>query len=115
MAPDPKPPRRVRDPDVMARLHREWRECVLCGETRGRLSLHHVSKHPRDDVRANLVMLCGSGTTGCHGDIEANVRSSRETLGEYLLAHRRDTIGYLSTKLGPGMDAWFLRQFGVCP
>jgi hypothetical protein len=68
----------VRDPVLLSILHRDWRECALCGQHRGRLSLHHISKHPRDDVEANLVMLCGSGTTGCHGEIEAGLTKKFE-------------------------------------
>lgn len=44
--------------------------CRICSEQP--TSLHHLV--PRslggDDVEANLVPLCGSGTTGCHGYVE---------------------------------------------
>lgn len=99
MPPDPKPPARVRDPALLRSLHMEWGECALCGSTRT-LSLHHVHKHPRDDVRANLVMLCGSGTTGCHGMIEHHAPVVCHDLAVYLLAFRPDTIDYLVGKLG---------------
>lgn len=110
---DPRPPARVRDPDLLKRLHREWKECALCLET-GRLSLHHIRKHPRDDLRQNLVMLCGDGTTGCHGLIELNDPVASLQLGRYILASRPDTIAYLAFKLGPlGGTDWLRRQYGV--
>ena len=114
-APDPKPPARVHSPATLSILHHEWRECALCGQHRGRLSLHHIHKHPRDDVRPNLVMLCGSGTTGCHGDIEGGVRERRRELGLYLLNYRPDTLEYLATKLKGEVQAraWIQRALYV--
>lgn len=93
--PDPRPPARVRNPVLLKILHVEWRECALCGATGPRLSLHHLRKHPRDDVRPNLVMLCGDGVHGCHGDVEAGDRAKRLDLGTYLLAHRPDAVDFL--------------------
>lgn len=101
--PDPRPAGRIRDPDLLAVLHREWEECALCYETAysfGRLSLHHIHKHPRNDVRANLVMLCGDGVRGCHGRIEAHDPETRAALCVYILAERPDTILYLNDLLG---------------
>jgi len=63
-------------------------------------SLHHVHKHPRDDLRVNLVMLCGHGTSGHHGRIEAHERKACQALARYLMAHRLDTLDYLMVKLG---------------
>lgn len=99
---DPKPAKRIKDPKLLAQLHRQLRDCALCGDV-GLLiglSLHHIHRHPRDDVRANLVMLCGSGTTGCHGDIEARDYATLESLGIYLRAERPDFLDYLTGKLG---------------
>ena len=87
----------------------------MCLATAVELSLHHIHKHPRDDLRANLVMLCGDGTTGCHGKIEAHDSVTSLQLGRYLLEVRRDAIEYLAQKTG-GPEArseWMLRQFGV--
>ena len=106
MIADPKPPARVKDPDLLARLHREWRMCALCGATLPHLSLHHIHRHPRDDVRGNLVMLCGSGTTGCHGRIEAHERHASRELRIAIDTRRHDVIEYLDGKLG-GLDAAF--------
>jgi hypothetical protein len=95
-------------------LHSKWRECALCGEHRGKLSLHHVSKHPRDDLEANLVMLCGDGVSGCHGAVEAGVRETKEELGRYIYGHRPDVIEYLAERKG-GKEralAWMERTLG---
>jgi hypothetical protein len=111
---DPKPDAKVRDPDLLRRLHSEWRECVLCEQHRGRLSLHHVHKHPRSDVRANLVMLCGDGVSGCHGLVEAGDRSTRAALGTYLLRERPDTVAYIARVTGGAEQgrAWMERNLG---
>lgn len=96
---DERPLGRVRDPRLLSQLHFEWDECAICGASDSRLSLHHISKHPRDDVKGNLVMLCGSGTTGCHGLIEAYDWTVLETLGQVLCA-RADVVEYLDWRLG---------------
>ena len=104
--PDPRPAPRIKDPDLLARLHRKWRTCAICGHglEGGRLSLHHIHRHPRDDVQANLVMLCGSGTTGCHGEIEAHLPRASRALRILIDTRRHDVIEYLDAKLG-GLDA----------
>jgi hypothetical protein len=94
MAEYPRPPKRVRDPWLLRRLHHEWKECALCGATGPQLSLHHLRKHPRDDTEENLVMLCGSGTTGCHGLIEANDAETHATLEAYLGRERPEALVY---------------------
>lgn len=86
---DPKQDRRIRDGQLMKTMHLVWKECCVCGETSPR-NLHHVNKHPRDDVRENLVMLCGSGTTGCHGRIEARDPVTMRLLGEHIDEFRGD-------------------------
>lgn len=100
MPPDPRPPKRIKNPALMAQLHREWRECAICGSTRDRRSLHHVHRHPRDDTRANLIMLCGDGTTLCHGKVTAEDETTLRALGHVILTTRRDTVAYLNGKLG---------------
>lgn len=45
------------------------------------------SKRPEVNAPANLILLCGSGTTGCHGAIESN-RAHAYTAG--LLLHAGD-------------------------
>lgn len=97
--PDPKPPKRVRSSRVMRRLHIQGVRCVLCGEPG---TLHHV--YPKgqggDDWECNLVGLCGDGTVGHHGLVEANDHDTLAALGAYLVANRPDTIIYIRQKLG---------------
>lgn len=67
---------RVKGP-VAAR--QDW-HCMRCGKnTHGACdhSTHHrqLRRHADPDVRdcpANLIRLCGSGTTGCHGWVHAH-------------------------------------------
>ena len=107
-AADPRPPRRVRDPELLRTLHVQWRgSCALddqggCREDR--YSLHHVLNKPRDDVQANLVMLCGDGTTGHHGLVTAHDHHACIRLGHHLVTERLDTMAYLGAKLG-GVNA----------
>lgn len=114
--PDPKPERRVIDRALMRRLHVEWRECAICGESAIRLSLHHVHKHPRNDLRENLVMLCGDGTRGCHGLIENGDRQTRARLGAHVAWYRPDIVTYLDRQLGGSEQgtAW-LRRYLYAP
>ena len=108
--PDPKPRAKIKDPALLKMLHLEWLDCALCGKT-GHLSLHHINKHPRDDIRGNLVMLCGSGTTGCHGLIEDHDHDMLIALGQHILGCRGDTIVYLYEYLGAvAAQEWMRRN-----
>ena len=102
---------RVRNPELLKALHLRWKSCALCGST-GKLSLHHIIRHPRDDVVANLVMLCGSGTTGCHGKIEARDANTQRALGQYLLGKRPETVSHIAWRLGSleAAESWFQRM-----
>jgi len=72
-------------------------------------SLHHLL--PRslggDDVADNLVGLCGSGTTGCHGKVEARNPFYLAKLAEYL---SDGEYSYLHVKCG---ENCLSRLFGV--
>lgn len=95
----------------MRALHLRWRSCALCGSSTARLSLHHIHKHPRDDVEGNLVMLCGDGVLGCHGSLEAEITVTRRALGRYITAKRPDVLRYLRGKLGDeAADDWLERR-----
>lgn len=110
--PDPRPRARVKDKEILRVLHVIWKECAICGLTYP-LSLHHVHKHPRDDVRGNLVMLCGDGTSGCHGLIEAHDKETMRRLGEHIMRSRPDTIVYLNEKLGTIAAGEWMRRYLV--
>ena len=110
---DSKPAPRVKDAALLRQLHREWNECALCMAV-GRLSLHHIRKRPRDDVRANLIMLCGDGVQGCHGRVEAREPAIMKQLGDHIRLQRHDFIEYLAADLGAdGAREWILRQYRV--
>jgi 5-methylcytosine-specific restriction protein A len=69
--------------------------CERCGTPNSlRWSFHHRiprgmggSKDPRLNAPSNIVLLCGSGTEGCHGYVESN---RMQSLSEGLLLHRTD-------------------------
>lgn len=57
---------------------RAQERCEICGVYAYGGSLHHRrprgmggSKRPETNQASNLLLLCGSGTTGCHGTTEA--------------------------------------------
>jgi hypothetical protein len=60
-----------------------------------------------DDVAANLVALCGSGTTGCHGLVEA-----RDVLALAMLASRLRDEEYAHV-VGQLGESALERLFGV--
>lgn len=96
--PDPKPSARRRKPYAMKaqRLSDPW--CLICGSLAQ--STHHVIKRGQggDDTRANLVSLCGTGTTGCHGLIERNDPEAKAALGRAIVERRPDVIEYVKAK-----------------
>jgi hypothetical protein len=101
MPPDPRPPKRIKDPVLLRAMHLQGGVCVLADDTCvWPLSLHHIHRHPRDDVFANLAWLCGSGTTGHHGAIEGHDREAKLRFGRYIVLYRLDTMDYLARKLG---------------
>lgn len=123
MTADPRPARRVRDPELLRQLYMQpaaFRRCALDPDHELRASLHHISKHPRDDLPANLLWLCGDGTTGCHGLVEHHDPETMRVLERHLRLHRQDFFLYLTEKyrqLGhdhPSVaaDEW-LRQLAV--
>lgn len=118
--PDPKPARRKRkqvriiDPKATTRAVLAQPRCALCPNPSA--TGHHVIAKGRlgDDVAENIVALCGSGTTGCHGAVEDRREWALRSLGEYLASRRPDTIAYVRGKLGPvSGDAWLERHLRV--
>lgn len=102
---DPRPEGRISNPKLLKFLHLLWKECAICHAIEP-LSLHHIVKHPRNDVEENLVMLCGDGVRGCHGKIEANDEETKRALGQYIQNERPDTIMYLFEKKGVEAREW---------
>jgi HNH endonuclease len=63
-------------------LRRDGYQCQRCGarvDGSASSSCHHRKLKGRGgpDTPENRVMLCGSGTTGCHGWVHANPREAR--------------------------------------
>lgn len=89
------------------------RNCVVCGNPGA--NAHHVLYGSwagrRENVLPNGVMLCGSGTTGCHGKMHGNGNTEVATaIGEYIRDHRPDTLSYLATKLGANPAVDYMRR-----
>lgn len=107
---DPKPEPRIRDSAALARARLLWDECASCGKPPA--NGHHVIPRSEggDDVEANIVLVCGSGSWRCHGALHgapyqdgARRWSTAEVyaaVGAFILANRPDTIEYVLTKLG---------------
>jgi len=93
--PDPKQPRRIVDREAGKEMILAARNCFGCNKTVTELRtsglvltrFHLVGKDlGGDDVEDNIVPVCGSGTTGCHGvwenrekgweTVAANVRAN---------------------------------------
>ena len=106
---DMKAAPRIMDSALLRALHREWKECAVCLRV-GRLSLHHILKRPRDDVRGNLVMLCGDGVRGCHGRVEAHDAMVVKLLGEHIASDRDDVVAHLVWRLGESGAREFARR-----
>lgn len=61
---------------------RAGQACEMCGQHAEGGSRHHRRskrvKRPDTNMAANLVLLCGSGATGCHGWVHGHVAEARE-------------------------------------
>ena len=107
---------RIHDPELLTRLHLRWRECVICGATasgRLRLSLHHISKHPRDDLEENRIMLCGNGVQGCHGAIEAGHKATCKLVASYVRRFPKRMAYLDQAHATEGADHWLQRIYGA--
>jgi hypothetical protein len=99
------------DPRASLRAILRERECRIpnCGHPPG--GCHHLipkgAPHFGDDVLANLIPLCGSGTTGHHGRIEAYDAPICALLGTALTD---ENIAYVLGHLGPGPGREFLSR-----
>jgi hypothetical protein len=85
MVGDPRPPARIVDRRAgIKKLRREGR-CRACGlATRSYLTRAHLVPRGQrgDDVDENIIPLCGSGTTGCHGALTDHHKASWPSLLE---------------------------------
>lgn len=71
---------------------REGGRCRRCGQTG--VTHHHRKKrrHPGADAVPNIVMLCGSGTTGCHGLAHGSNTQARLTAEGYVVPSWADPV-----------------------
>jgi len=100
---------RVEEKERFAVFARALYRCERCGGDLSSVgvSVHH--RHPRKmggsrradlHLPANLIVLCGSGTTGCHGWVESNRNKAREE-------------GYLIFAIDNAMDIPFTDIHGI--
>lgn len=132
---DFKPERRIIDPSATRRTLLRYRACIACGAPAS--NGHHLLPVGRgqtgDDVEANILSLCGTGSLGCHGalhgspyyavvnvaafaSVTASTSERRDAdwvtrrIGERLPAERPDSIAYVLAKLGDTAGRDFLRR-----
>ena len=108
---DPKPAKRKvanRDEWMMIRATK-YGPCRVCGGMRFYpMGLHHIVPRSQsgDDVPENLVPLCGTGTMGCHGEVENRDKSARAKLRASLTPEEE---AYVRERKGA---AWLTRNYG---
>jgi hypothetical protein len=110
---------RQKMPEATVRLvkARAQNRCERCGTADAlRWSLHHRkprgmggSKDPAMNSPANILLLCGSGTTGCHGWVESHREEAYET---GLLVYRNDDPAETPVTLRHG-EVWLDDVGGV--
>ena len=119
--PDLKQGKRIIDHDAIRRAKLRYPECASCEH--GGMNGHHVlpkdARPAGDDVIENIISLCGSGTTGCHGAEHGNpytdehgkrwtTEDVRRAIGRHLLAERPDVIFYVLSRCGIAAGQYFL-------
>lgn len=101
-----------------------WREirerklgpCLVCTylkvEQGPASTLHHVVAKSLggSDTESNCVPLCGTGTTGCHGRVEAHEPDTCQAFAAALQLLDDDAYAYAIEKLG---EDGFLRRYHV--
>src|SRR5262245_62574014 len=114
LGPDPRPAQRIRDKEVFEFFHDRGWTCLHCGSPHV-TAAHVISRGAGgDDVMANLVPLCGGGSSGCHGafdnghsyigDFGQKVRPEqvRESVARFIRSDDGEQhAAYLIHKLGP--------------
>lgn len=132
-----KPAKRLVDAQAIRRAQLRSCGCVACGWQVGG-NVHHVLPKGKggDDVDGNLLVLCGTGTSGCHGAHHGNPyetpvkwhrdedgsfyeqytieRRDREwvdrRVGAHIVTLRPDIIKYVVRKLGYDAGRAFLAK-----
>lgn len=124
---DFRPPRRVKDKTAFDEFHAAGHRCLVCKSPYPNAA-HIIGRgQGGDDMIENLMPLCGSGSSRCHGAFHGNPYWN-ERLGERITPERvradtgwwirsedgRPARAYVMEKLGrrPG-EAFLARQFGL--
>lgn len=91
--PNPKPAKRIRDPQAVSRFLLYSRWCEACGNPSDHA--HHVlfRSHGGDDVPANLLALCHR----CHRGFHDGSTLDRHAVG-MAVRRRTDILDYLEEK-----------------
>lgn len=113
--PDPKPPAREKDPDARKKARLAADACAACGRGGIPLNMHHVlyGADGRHDDPNNLLPLCGSGTTGCHGKLHAFDPDTLANVGA-AIADRPGIIAFIVERLGEERGKGYLRRrYGI--
>lgn len=100
-------------------MERDGYRCVRCanpitGEPGVGYSLQHRiprgmggSRDPRLNMPPNLILLCGSGTTGCHGEVESH-RADARAAGYLLWRSQNPTEVPVTVAVWPGATIRYL-------
>lgn len=120
----PRKPARDTGPSRKVRalvLARDGYACVRCGKGCGPGIAEYSLQHRKargvggDNSLPNLILLCGSATTGCHGEVEARgngdpvKRRDDQARGYRLESHQEpglEPVMYFEREDGPGFTAW---------
>ena len=123
MSADPKPPRRIVDPDTLRKFVQLGQRCLVCGQ-KNAVDAHHVLRRSKggDDLFENLVPLCRRCHGAYHGNqyindwgIIVNAGVVRFKTARWLETDDgRETRAYLVGKLGKAAaDVYLKREFGI--
>ena len=105
-------------------MTRDGFACVRCGQStigRPHSIQHRLSRgsggtsDPRVNSPSNLILLCGSATTLCHGEVTANLDRHDLAAGYRLESWQdpeRESVLYVS-EYGSGQAAWLLPDGGL--
>lgn len=97
-APNPRPVRRIVDPDAGRAKTAPGAECRLCGSRTGLERHHLVPRSQRgDDVDENIVPLCGPWAPSCHRRVTEN---------------EPEALALLRGRLWPEEEAYVARKMG---
>jgi HNH endonuclease len=122
MTADPRPPRRIVDPDAYREFHATGYTCLVCGEPNP--EAHHVLLRSRggDDAAGNFAPLCRRDHRAFHGTPYLNDFGVHVDAGMVRFALARwiespdgaACRAYLVGKLGRGpADHFMHREFGI--